>query len=362
MKWGDIFFVLCFFVFVSCQTALPSDIVLVKDPVEIPVVDETVVVSPLLDDDVVAEKEVLPLCYKQHDGDRDGDGLSDYDELILYRTNPESSDTDHDLLSDYDEVMAHLTSPRRGDSDHDGLRDYDEIFVYFTDPLLMDTDGDGLLDGLEVQEFLTDPSLVDTDNDGWYDGAEYVLHTYPRDPSSFGVDNDGNLLDDSWEYAHSFSQTGGYSASGDVDYDVHKGYDSPNKVMKGDGLTNFEEQNWGTHPFKGDTDKDGLLDGDEIRVYKTHPLMKDTDGDGYEDGREVKEFHTNPLDDHDFPYLPLMKNTERDQGYQAEIVSEKVVGYWRGQEPSFIDTEYKPQLFECQKRFDMHLTPKRVTF
>jgi hypothetical protein len=36
------------------------------------------------------------------------------------------------------------------DSDHDGLSDYDEINIYHTDPNLADTDGDGYLDGDEI--------------------------------------------------------------------------------------------------------------------------------------------------------------------------------------------------------------------
>ena len=36
------------------------------------------------------------------------------------------------------------------DSDNDGLSDYDELFVYHTDPFNPDTDGDGFLDGDEV--------------------------------------------------------------------------------------------------------------------------------------------------------------------------------------------------------------------
>ena len=43
-----------------------------------------------------------------------------------------------------------------------------------------------------------------------------------------------------------------------------------------------------------DSDKDGLLDGDELTVYNTDPAMFDTDGDGYGDGTEVRE-RTNPL-------------------------------------------------------------------
>ena len=37
------------------------------------------------------------------------------------------------------------------DSDHDGLTDYQEIYIYHTDPHNPDTDGDGYSDGTEVK-------------------------------------------------------------------------------------------------------------------------------------------------------------------------------------------------------------------
>ena len=43
--------------------------------------------------------------------DTDGDGLSDYDEIFVYKTSPYLEDTDGDGISDYDEVMIHGTDP-----------------------------------------------------------------------------------------------------------------------------------------------------------------------------------------------------------------------------------------------------------
>lgn len=37
-----------------------------------------------------------------------------------------------------------------------------------------------------------------------------------------------------------------------------------------------------------DSDKDGISDYDEVRIYKTNPLIADTDGDGFIDGAEVE--------------------------------------------------------------------------
>jgi hypothetical protein len=44
-------------------------------------------------------------------------------------------------------LAAALQSPAIVDSDHDGLSDFDEIHKYFTDPQKPDTDGDGITDG-----------------------------------------------------------------------------------------------------------------------------------------------------------------------------------------------------------------------
>ncbi len=59
--------------------------------------------------------------------DSDGDGLPDSVELTL-GTNPNAADTDND-----------------------GLSDREEVEIYKTDPLKPDTDGDGYLDGQEVK-------------------------------------------------------------------------------------------------------------------------------------------------------------------------------------------------------------------
>ncbi|MDQ2087273.1 S-layer homology domain-containing protein [Herbivorax sp. ANBcel31] len=56
----------------------------------------------------------------------------------------------------------------------------------------------------------------------------------------------------------------------------------------GNGLTNREELEHGTNPFKWDTDEDGISDYDEIYVYGTCPLSPDTSGDGIYDGAAVK--------------------------------------------------------------------------
>ncbi|MCC5941813.1 MAG: hypothetical protein JJU37_09745 [Balneolaceae bacterium] len=69
------------------------------------------------------------------------------------------------------------------DSDGDGLSDYDEIYIYGTDPLNPDTDGDGLSDYDEIFLFGTDPLIKDTSGNGFTDGQEVEMGTNPLDPN-----------------------------------------------------------------------------------------------------------------------------------------------------------------------------------
>lgn len=68
-------------------------------------------------------------------------------------------------------VAQESKTPR--DSDGDGISDFDEITKYSTDPLNEDTDGDRLTDGLEI-ELGTNPLERDTDNGGVDDGTEVL--------------------------------------------------------------------------------------------------------------------------------------------------------------------------------------------
>ncbi len=67
-------------------------------------------------------------------------------------TVPETApDADKDGLSDADEQTAG-TDPKKADTDGDQLSDFDEVRVYKTDPRKPDTDGDANPDGVEVKK------------------------------------------------------------------------------------------------------------------------------------------------------------------------------------------------------------------
>jgi len=60
-------------------------------------------------------------------------------------------DSDNDGLTDYEEINTYHTDPNLPDTDNDSLTDYEEVKIYHTDPLNPDTDGDGYKDGVEVK-------------------------------------------------------------------------------------------------------------------------------------------------------------------------------------------------------------------
>lgn len=82
------------------------------------------------------------------------------------------------------------------DSDSDGLSDDEEVGIYKTNPLLADTDNDGYLDGEEVKNSYSPLdnkkvkiSKIDTDKDGLNDALELILKSNlnNRDSDSDGV-------------------------------------------------------------------------------------------------------------------------------------------------------------------------------
>lgn len=56
-----------------------------------------------------------------------------------------------------------------------------------------------------------------------------------------------------------------------------------------DGLSDVEEEKLGLDINNVDSDNDGLFDREEVMVYLTNPLDSDTDKDGYLDGAEVRD-------------------------------------------------------------------------
>ncbi len=70
-------------------------------------------------------------------------------------------------------VVVVTVNSRQLDSDEDGITDFDELCIYGSDPALCDTDGDCLCDGTEVNTTGTDPLRVDSSGDGVSDGEVF---------------------------------------------------------------------------------------------------------------------------------------------------------------------------------------------
>jgi len=103
-------------------------------------------------DFVVMTSRVLDAvnCYALQDSD--GDGISDYDEVTVYFTDPFSNDTDNGGVPDNVEIENGNDPLDRTDDDSDGdtLIDNDERDIYGTDPFNPDTDYGGVNDNIEI--------------------------------------------------------------------------------------------------------------------------------------------------------------------------------------------------------------------
>ena len=62
----------------------------------------------------------------------------------------------------------------------------------------------------------------------------------------------------------------------------------------GDGLSNAQEEQYGTNPADRDTDRDSLTDYEELSVYGTEPRHPDIDGDDVWDPDELFSTFTDP--------------------------------------------------------------------
>lgn len=141
------------------------------------------------------------------DGTRstESEWFCNYNENNMKNLSIDESDPDEDGLSNYLEEM-YGTDPSLKDTDGDGLTDYQELVDTGTNPLVVDTDNDGILDGrddfdrdgidtITEYELGTDPLCIDTDSDDLTDYEE--LYTYKTDPLNKDTDDDG--ADDKWE-------------------------------------------------------------------------------------------------------------------------------------------------------------------
>lgn len=124
-----------------------------------------------IDNDGITNDRESQLGTNPYDADSDGDGISDYEEIEVYRTNPLRTDSDGDGLNDAEETTKYATNPFSADSDNDGLSDVEEIITYHTNPSSRDSDNDGLSDKEEIERG-SNPLKGDTDGDGVGDAED----------------------------------------------------------------------------------------------------------------------------------------------------------------------------------------------
>ncbi|MFC2171106.1 hypothetical protein ACFLU6_00570 [Acidobacteriota bacterium] len=278
------------------------------------------------------------------DADTDDDGLIDGEEVNVHSTDPVSTDTDGDGIQDGTELGVTsagtdthpsvfvadadpltTTDPHDVDTDNGGIRDGAEdvnhngkIDAGEGDPNLWDdddydsdglansdenvkgtnwqdcdTDDDGVSDGDETSRYLIDPLSVDSDSDGILDGTELgmtsgcpdtslSIFVPDADPSTTTDPNDSDTDDGGITDGVEDANHNGRFETGEGDPNLWAD-DDPDA----DGLENGDEIAAGTNPLDGDTDDDGIIDGNEVMTTLTQPVNADTDGDGIQDGTEL---------------------------------------------------------------------------
>ncbi len=172
-----------------------------------------------------------------------------------------------------------------------------------TMPHIRDTSGDGMWDGFKHAHARMGPNfgnlliLCPLEHGGAHDDPDgdglTNLQEFQVGTHPGNPDTDGDGMPDGWEVFYGLNPL-----------DPDDAQEDPS----GSGLTNLEEYYFGTNPLKADTDGDGLKDGEEVfgtlNPWKqdaffpefpgsTDPLNPDTDGDGLMDGLEIL-LGTNP--------------------------------------------------------------------
>jgi len=221
-------------------------------------------------------------------GDADGDGLSNLAEHQV-GSDPRRRDTDHDGVDDRAEVETGTDPTDPADAWRpDPMRQLRELDAYRAKIDAMDLDNDGWNDLRELREG-TDPLDANTDgdmypldstdphplipDDGWLRAPGGIPDDDPdeTDPHYPDEDSNGEGMGQGQGQGQGQGSTttlllsgGGGGGSGTGSYGSAVDFD-------GDGLADAQELLAGTDPKDPDTDRDGLLDGED-----PHPLLWDS--------------------------------------------------------------------------------------
>ena len=201
------------------------------------------------------------------------------------------------LLMNEDRTVRAIFGQDQRDPDQDGLSNYEELVVHGTNPDSADSDGDGFSDGLEVAEN-SDPNqtgtfptrvltVVNTVNGSVTGAGIYPLGSRPAIEASPAL---GFLFTGWTGDASGLGTTSPASITMNLDRSVGAIFSRDQRDPDQDGLSNYAELVLhGTDPDKADSDNDGFNDGLEVAEssdpngtadYPTRVLTVITPGNG----------------------------------------------------------------------------------
>jgi hypothetical protein len=253
--------------------------------------------------------------FSQDASDLDKDGLTAYDEVIVFGTDPAVADTDQDGITDGEETGVGVFSVADGiftweQARADAMAKGGRLATFGSalewQGALRSIGSDALVGRIGIWLGATDQ--VEEGSWRWVTGEPFTFQNWADGEPDNANDSDfadvaGTELAEAgkWYDRRSTAVRDGYL--------LEKGHaSSPLKAdSDDDGLNDKEEKVAGSHPLMADTDSDGLNDVHELRLSQTSPVNSDTDGDGMVDAQEdpdgdglthaqeILESKTNPL-------------------------------------------------------------------
>jgi hypothetical protein len=247
-------------------------------------------------------------------------------------------------------------APDLRDSDGDGLTNYDEVFVYGTNPHSADTDGDGLSDSYELGlgrysvvlgSFTWQQAEADAKTKGgtlatfasqgeWLWAQESIGADALYDVTGLWIGATDSAVEGTWlwitgepvTYSHwavgepNNGNNSDYAAiAGDLGGETGDWYDYRATTQR-DGY--ILETGYATDPTVADADHDGLSDGEE-QVAGIHPFLADTDGDGANDGAET-EWGSDPRNSSQLPEWKVLIKMIHDGSRRIQLRFPTLVG------------------------------------
>ena len=229
------------------------------------------------------------------------------------------------ITMDADKSVGATFEPDPSDADADGLTAYDEVTLYLTDPTKADSDNDGLTDAYELgigrfsvvsgsRTWAQAKAHAETqggtlatfaNQDEWNLAMQSIGADALLDVGGLWIGATDEATEGTWSwvtgepFVFTRWETGqpdnlnnsDYAAvAGDLGGTSGKWYDY-RAITTRDGY--ILESGYYTNPSDADSDDDGLLDGAEMTAG-TNPFVADTDGDGLTDTQEVNLTHTSP--------------------------------------------------------------------